>query len=418
MKKTYWEKLKGLGFVKRLRKTAWYHRLRQQLMVSRPESVEGWDNFEDAEVVTIDWPTTIEKPRIGVVQDFGKYPRWIQYCRFLDSNSFEYDIYDVHSRDWIEDADKYDVIVGFPDSTPFQLREMRRKYQILETHLGKICYPSTKHIMLYEDKILEAYLAEVFDIPFAKTYVSYDESDAMHLIETLSYPVVSKIVPSSGSVGMELVRTKKHARKIVRQAFSGTGRKTHMVYLRQKNYVYFQDYVPNDGYDIRVIVIANWAFGYYRKVLPGDFRASGMDLEERRALPVAAMRIAREINRSIRSPMLVVDMVHGLDGEYYVIEFSPTCLIDDAEQLQVNGVPGVYVFDDADNESFRFEEGRYWLHELALRNFLLKGYLPQRLGADIRTNRVIDDLNLRSAGRPESVSMAHRYSKDRSFEKV
>ena len=234
--------------------------------------------------------------------------------------------------------------------------------------------PSSAHIFLYENKSLEAYVSSLYDIPFAKTYISHSKKDALSLIESLKYPVVSKVNPSSGSIGVELVRTPKRARKIVREAFSKNGRKVHVPYFRQKNYVYFQAFVPNDGYDIRVMVVGNWAFGYYRKVPRGDFRASGMDLVEKRELPEAAVRTAWKANQYIRSPLLVVDMVRGLDGEYAIVEFSPTCLMETPEQLIVRGVPGVYVIED-DGE-INFQQGRYWVDELALREFMLREYLP------------------------------------------
>ena len=71
----------------------------------------------------------------------------------------------------------------------------------------------------------------------------------------MEFPVISKIVPSSGSLGVELIRTPAEAKKLIRQAFSQNGRKIHIVYARQKNYIYFQKFIPNDGYDIRVIVV-------------------------------------------------------------------------------------------------------------------------------------------------------------------
>ena len=64
-----------------------------------------------------------------------------------------------------------------------------------------------------------------------------------------------------------------------------------MISYRQKNLVCFQEFIPNDGYDIRVIVVGNQIFGFYRKVPQGDFRASGMNIEEMRELPVEAMKI-------------------------------------------------------------------------------------------------------------------------------
>ena len=334
------------------------------------------DKINDAEVVKIDWPDRVKRPIFGIVRDYEGFPRWTKYCRFLDNNSFDYDLYNLHAHDWIEKAGKYDIIIGFISSELPHLQEMREKYYFLEKFLGKTTYPSADHAVLYENKNLEAYLSQVQGFPFVNTYVSHEENDAIRLIEHLTYPVVSKIVPGSGSMGVELVGTLKHGRRIVEQAFSRIGRESHLVYFRQKDYVHFQDYVSNDGYDIRAIVVGNWVFGYYRKVLEGDFRASGMNLVEKRELPEEAMKIALKVNETVKSPMLVVDMVHGLDGQYYIIEFSPVCQMEFPEQLHVKGVPGVYVFD---GEAFHFEKGRYWVHELALREFLLTSYLPKML---------------------------------------
>jgi hypothetical protein len=70
-------------------------------------------------------------------------------------------------------------------------------------------------------------------------------------------------------------------------------------------------------------------------------------------------------------------MVHGLDGRYTIVEFSPVCRITTPEELQVKGIPGVYIIED--DGSIHFEKGRYWIHELALREFLLNDYLPKQL---------------------------------------
>ncbi len=366
--------MKNADRIKKLRKSAWYSRVRQYLPMPSLEYADDRGKINNAETVRIDWPDHVKKPTVGIVRDYEHFPRWTKYCRFLENNSFKFDLYNLHACDWIERAQPYDVIVGFVSSGFSHLQEMREKYDFLEKHLGKTTFPSPDHAALYENKRLEAYLAQVYDFPFVKTYVSHERSDALRLIERLTYPVVSKIVPGSGSMGVERVSSPKHGRRIVEQSFSRIGRASHLVYLRQKDYVYFQDYAANDGYDIRVIVVGNWVFGYYRKVLAGDFRASGMNLVEKRELPAEAMRIALRVNEVVKSPMLVVDMVHGLDGKYYIIEFSPVCTMEFPEQLHVDGVPGVYIFDGV---AFHFEKGKYWVHELALRKFLRDSYLPK-----------------------------------------
>lgn len=368
------EHLKTNPLIKRLRKTRWYCRFRANF--SPPPQVVTQDptDVENADLVQLAWPPELKRPVFGLVQDFDKFPHWTKYRRFLKNNNFEYEIYNIHAQDWLERAQRYDVVVGFSSCELWHVQELREKYFFLEKFMGKRTYPSPHHIMIYEDKKLEAYIASAADLPFARTHVSYDFEDALQLAEQLRYPVVSKIVPSSASVGTELLNTPRQARKVVQQAFSPHGRRAHTAAFRQKNYVYFQEYIPNDGYDIRVMVTGNCAYGYYRKVPGGDFRASGMGLVEKRALPEEAMRIALRLNSVVKSPMLVVDFVHALNGKYYIIEYSPVCQMETPEQLHVGGVPGAYVWEA--ETGFRFCPGRHWLHELALREFLVESFFP------------------------------------------
>ncbi len=367
--------LAKLPIVKRLRKTSTYSRMRQYFPMRQPGYVSDAGHMAEANRVSIEWPPTVPRPVFGIVRDFEQFPRWTKYCRFLEANSFSYRTYDIHSHNWLRDAEGLDVVVGMPSSEPYHLQEVLYKFHFLETYLGKACYPAVRHVFLYENKSLEAFIAQNHGLPFAGTHISHSKADAMRMVEDLKYPVVSKIVPASGSLGVRLVGSAAQARRIVGSAFSQTGRRSHVTYFRQKNYVYFQDFVPNDGYDIRAIVIGAFVFGYYRKVPPNDFRASGMNLVEKRALPKEAMILARRLNAVVKSPMLVVDMLHGADGKYYIIEFSPFCQMEKPEQLHVDGVPGAYVFDD--EETCHFEAGKWWNHELALREYLVTDYLPR-----------------------------------------
>lgn len=367
------ERIKLIDPVRRIRKTMWYSRFRQHFPMPEVAYVDDRDQLNNAEIVNIQWPTNVKRPIFGIIQDDDRYPKWTKYRRFLENNSFDFEIYPIHRHDWIERAKEFDVIIGIPSNAYYDLIEIRDKYEILETYLGKICYPSSAHARLYEDKYLETYISKATGIPFAKTYVSQDLEDALQVIKNIKYPLVSKIIPSSGSQGVELVHTFKQGNQIIKQSFSRSGRKTHLISYRQKNSIYFQEFIPNTGYDIRIIVVADWVFGFYRKVLSGDFRASGMHSWEKRELPEDAMRIALQVNKVIKSPVLSVDMLLGLDGTYNIIEFSPLYQMDSPEELLVNGVPGVYVFEA--NGSYHFKEGRYWVAELALREFLLSHYL-------------------------------------------
>lgn len=366
-----------------MRASALYCRVRRYLPGAENTYVDDREQMAPAEAVALNWPVELPKPRIGIVRDFEPYPRWTKYCRFCERNAVPFEIYDIHAHDWLSQARQFDVIVGIWSCELHSLEELREKYWVLETQLHKATFPSSSHAFLYENKRLESYIGSIHRIPFARTFISHNREDALGLLEKLPYPVLSKMVPASASVGIELVETPKRARTIIEQAFSAAGCKTQFPYARQKNYVYFQQHIPNNGYDIRAIVVGNWVFGYYRKVLPGDFRASGMNLVEKRELPKAAMLHALQLNSVVKSPMLVVDMLQGVDGRFYIIEYSPVCQMETPEQLHVDGIPGVYIFDEDSN--CRFQPGRYWVNELALREFLLTDYLPTIRGPVTRT---------------------------------
>jgi hypothetical protein len=44
-------------------------------------------------------------------------------------------------------------------------------------------------------------------------------------------------------------------------------------------------------------------------------------------------------------------------------------------QLKVDGVSGAYVFDK--NDEYQFFECKYWVHELALKEFFQNHYFPK-----------------------------------------
>jgi glutathione synthase/RimK-type ligase-like ATP-grasp enzyme len=379
------KRVKNWPAVMRVRKSMLFSRLRQLLPMRDEGYVDDRGRIEDAEPVLIDWPAAVPKPRIGVVRDLEPFPRWTKYLRFLETNGFPHGLFDLHAHDWIEKAASYDVVVGIVSNEVSRLEEVRVKYHVLEAFMGKICYPSAEQALLYENKCLEADIAQIYGLPMARTFVSRSREDALAGLDTLRYPLVSKVNQSSGSLGVELVKSPREARRIVHQAFSRNGRRVHVPWFRQRHYVYFQEFVPNDGYDVRVVLVGDRAFGYYRKVPRGDFRASGMGAVEKRALPEEAIRVAQRVQRCVPSPQVIVDMVRGLDGRYAIIEYSLFYQVETAEQLIIDGVPGYYVVEG--DGPIRFEKGRYWVHELALRRFLLDDYLPRVRGASRPASR-------------------------------
>ena len=93
---------------------------------------------------------------------------------------------------------------------------------------------------------------------------------------------------------------------------------------RERGYLYFQDFIPDNQFDTRVTVIGNRAFGYIRKVRPNDFRASGSgDIDYYpRNIRSECVQIAFEVTQKLGSQSMAFDFVLESDGRPMIVEVS------------------------------------------------------------------------------------------------
>ena len=210
------------------------------------------------------------------------------------------------------------------------------------------------------------------------TFATYSRTEAMEFLNKTAFPVISKITNGSASCGVIRLNNKKSAERYVNSCFSKVGRKTYWPFIRQINYVYFQKFISDAKYDLRIIVAGNKLFGYYRYPKSGDFKASGAGIVEKKALPEEAMRLALKTKELFKSTSLAVDMLYSeKEQQFLIIETSLFCGIDTAEQLVIDGKPGYYEYD---GRKFTFKQGRFWIQELALQEFFTSNFTPATVG--------------------------------------
>ncbi|MGA1821098.1 MAG: ATP-grasp domain-containing protein [Thermoplasmatota archaeon] len=327
------------------------------------------DPVEIGQDVTVDWPRDLKKPLVGLIRDeyenVGDHSicYWEKYRKFLKHNRIRYDFVDIDRRDWMDQVKKFDMIIWHPHSDPATLANAKSKIYFMEKHLGKICYPPYREMWYYEDKVRLAYLFELHDLPLVKTFITNDRKEAEEYVKTAKYPFISKIRTGAGSRGVELIRDRKSAEKFVKEVFE-RGRETYWSYIRQKGYVYFQEYVPDLEYDLRIIVVGNKYQGYYKMTPEKDFRASGAGIIEKKDLPEEALDIARKVKDRLKANTLAVDMVYcEKEKKYRIIETSIFVQIRTTRQLIIDGIPGYYEFTDGE---YVFKEGRFWTQEWTL----------------------------------------------------
>ena len=323
-----------------------------------------------------------EKPNVGIIKTqesvLGKdyvNPKasWLRYERFCKNNDIPYGFFDITRSNWMSEAKKYDIFICHTESNPAYQEMIESKIYILENLLGKFCFPSYHEVWQYEDKNRANYLYQHYDLPTIPTYVTQNKEEAYKLIDIVGYPFISKTTIGAGSTGVFKIDNRQQAVKRINKIFGFYGLKTEYPYQRQKDYFYIQKFIYDATFDLRIILVGDMAFGYYRYPNKGDFRASGAGNYEKKAIPEDALRIAIEVRDKLASRLMGIDLLYSeTNKKYYIIETSLFNQIDTPEQLVIDGVPGYYDISDKDN--IRFKEGKYWVQELLLKNIIIEWY--------------------------------------------
>jgi len=147
------------------------------------------------------------------------------------------------------------------------------------------------------------------------TMVCQTVDDAVHAFTALGQDVVLK--PLFGSEGRGITRLTDEA--VALRAFSALAPLGAVLYLQQ--------FVPHDGFDLRLLVIGDRVLGMRRRN-PADWRtniARGATAEPLEVTEDLA-RLARTAAAAVGAPVAGVDLLPGRDGRLYTIE--------------VNAVPG------------------------------------------------------------------------------
>mgnify|MGYP000854868240 CR=1 FL=1 len=283
--------------------------------------------------------------------------RWIKYCMV---NGLPYKVVDCYDNYIIDKLHDCDILMWHHHHG--DLKDVLFSKQLLFSieQLGKHVFPDFNTNWHFDDKVGQKYLLESANVPMVPSYVFYNKQEAKEWINNTSFPKVFKLRGGAGSTNVKLIKSKLEAERIVKLAFSrgfsqfdklgnlkeryikfkegrdsfsgllkGLGRLFFITeYAKMKNrergYVYFQDFVPNNKYDIRIIVIGDRAFGIKRMVRNNDFRASGSGniFYDKNQIDENCVRIAFNANEKLKSQSIAFDFVFDSNGNPLIVEIS------------------------------------------------------------------------------------------------
>ena len=375
-----------------VRKTSWGKKylIRTGKLVSREELIQV-----HAEGTALRLDSSIKaKPVVGIVYPEELisgyvYPKASAYLyeRYCKTNGIKYQNYDIHASDWLDKAKELDVIFWHVDSTPSTLYEAESKIYILEKILKKTCFPSYHEIWQYEDKCRAYYLYEVYNLPCIPTLSSNSREESIKLSETINYPVIVKTRTGAGSFGVKKIDNKAQLRRHIKKVFSSKGTHTLYPYERQKDYILLQEFIDDASYDLRVMLVGDKAYGYYRYPNKGDFRASGKGNEDHsRPTPIDVLREAISVREALGARVLGVDFLYSAKyKQHLIIEASIFNEIDPPSiETKLGGVPGFYDISDPNN--IHYQEGAFWFPELVAESIIKQWIIQNTQQTNLPTN--------------------------------
>jgi len=282
--------------------------------------------------------------------------RWIDYC---DKQGIDYKLVNAFDSDIIQQVSDCDVFMWHHHHGQFKDVLTAKRILFALEHAGVKVFPDFKTGWHFDDKVAQKYLLEAIGAPLVPSYVFYDKHEALQWANTTSYPKVFKLKGGAGSANVKLVKTHKEAKRLINKAFGkgfaqydrfgafkerlrkvkegkagllevlkGIGRlfiTTEFAKQQppERGYAYFQDFIPNNDSDIRVIVIDNKAFAIKRMVRDNDFRASGSGsiIFDPSSIDPRCIEVAFTVNKKISAQSIGFDFVFNTKDEPEIVEF-------------------------------------------------------------------------------------------------
>jgi len=282
---------------------------------------------------------------------------WRSYCL---ERGIPFKEVDCFSTNIIRQLQGCSALLWHWEHHDFEAQLFARQLIASVEEMGIRVFPSTKTSWHYDDKVGQKYILEAIGAPLIPSYVFYDKEKALKWIAETTFPKVWKLRGGAGSQNVRLLSSANQALQVVHRAFNNGFKNSRWHALKdrvwefrrdrtlnsfinitrgliraafphvknsrgpvQKDYVYFQDFIPDNTFDIRVIVVGNRAFAIKRLVRHGDFRASGSGriLYDPAEISTECVATAFGVTEKLGSQCCAYDFVHHADN-WLIVEIS------------------------------------------------------------------------------------------------
>lgn len=281
--------------------------------------------------------------------------RWIDYCK---ENKIDYKLVNAYDSNIVQQVSDCDAFMWHHHHADYKDTLFAKQLLYSLQLAGKKVFPDFATGWHFDDKVGQKYLFEAIGAPLVPSYVFYTKKEALRWADKTTFPKVFKLRGGAGAANVKLVRTKKDAIRLINKAFGkgfsqfdrwgnlkerfhkwragkdsfagvlkgiarlGIPTEFAKFHAPEKGYVYFQEFIPDNSFDIRVIVIGDKVFAVKRMCRENDFRASGSG-NPKYAKEEVDMRCVIEslkLARLTQSACIGFDWIFGCNGELFIVE--------------------------------------------------------------------------------------------------
>ncbi len=296
--------------------------------------------------------------RIAIhASDLSFSKEWVAYCK---KKLIDFKIVDCYASDIIDQITDCNIVMWHHHHAYAKDKLFAKQLLFALEQSGKKVFPDFNTGWHFDDKVGQKYLLEAIGAPLVPSYVFYSKKQALEWAETTTYPKVFKLRAGAGSYNVSFVKSKKAAKQLIKCAFGSgfspyskwnnlkdkymnfrkgkipffdvlksMGRVVYStrfarIHGNEKGYVYFQDFIPNNSFDIRVVVIGERAFAIKRMVRKNDFRASGSGniIYDKEQIDESCIRISFDINKKLKTQCIAYDYIFDSENKPLLTEIN------------------------------------------------------------------------------------------------
>lgn len=345
------------------------------------------------------------KPRVCIVRVHPNKivdPDINVYMEILNFNGYKYDLIGIDHPFFFEKLLKSKFIVFKWTDSDDHKQIANSLFPVIRLKKDLRIFPNYDTSWTYDDKVKQYFMLKSFDFPVVNSWVYWDYDTFKNDIVNLKFPIVFKLRGGAGAINVKLIKNETDLIRLAKRMFnrgisSGGlgfnnllkvyndnlwsaskvylrkfrnylhGKDISIYYQRHKNYLYLQEFLPGNNFDIRVTTAGLRVHAFRRFNRNNDFRASGSnnwDIDPSK-IDLRIIQVALEVTKKFNFQAMAYDFIYDKNGDPKIVEMS----------YRYGGAGYPDFMNGYWDENLQWHEGRYWPQYFELIDLLNDPYL-------------------------------------------